>query len=51
MAKKVKKVKVNGEIHIVKNAFTTTKKEYKVGDTIELTSKDQVSYLQRINKI
>lgn len=52
MAKAVKKQKVvKGEVFIIKNSFNTTKKEYKVGDSIELFSEKEISYLKSINKI
>jgi hypothetical protein len=52
MAKQIKKKKVEkGQIFEVKHPFSTTKKEYKVGDTIELTTQEQIDYLKSINKI
>lgn len=35
----------------VKVGFKTTKKEYKVGETIELSTEKQIQYLQSINVI
>jgi hypothetical protein len=52
MAKAVKKNKVaKGHIFIVKHPFKTTKREYKIGDEIELTTQSQIDYLKSINKI
>jgi hypothetical protein len=52
MAKAVKKKNVvNGQIFEVKNPFQTTKREYKVGDKIELFSQGEIDYLKSINKI
>lgn len=49
MAKKKKVEK--GMVFKVKEPFKTTKREYKVGDTIELTTQEQIDYLKSINKI
>lgn len=52
MAKKVKKTSsVNPNLYEVKENFSTSKKEYKKGDMIELTTQGQVDYLKSINKI
>lgn len=52
MAKSVKKTKVEkGMVFEVKESFTTTKREYKVGDKIELFSQGEIDYLKSINKI
>lgn len=52
MAKAVKKKNVaKGQIFEVKNPFQTTKREYKVGDKIELFSQGEIDYLKSINKI
>jgi hypothetical protein len=47
MAKEEKK----GNDFTVKSPFKTTKKEYKVGDVISLSSEKQIQYLQSINVI
>jgi len=52
MAKAVKKKKVEkGQIFVIKSAFKTTKREYKVGDTIECFSQKEIDYLKSTNKI
>lgn len=52
MAKPIKKTKVEkGQIFEIKNPFQTTKREYKVGDKIELFSQGEIDYLKSINKI
>lgn len=51
MAKSKKKVVNKENIFVVKHPFKTTKREYKVGDTIELTTQNQIDYLKSINKI
>jgi hypothetical protein len=55
MAKAVKKSKKQVEesqnLYEVKESFLTSKREYKKGDMIELTTQGQVDYLRSINKI
>ena len=52
MEKAIKKKSVEkGQIFEVKNSFQTTKREYKVGDKIELFSQGEIDYLKSINKI
>jgi hypothetical protein len=49
MAKSVKKKKEND--YVILNPFSTSKKEYKIGDVINLTCEKQIAYLKSINKI
>ena len=52
MAKAIKKNKMEkGQLFDVKSPFKTTKREYKVGDKIELFSQGEIDYLKSINKI
>ena len=52
MAKSVKKSKVEkGQVFVIKTAFKTTKREYKVGDKIECFSDKEIEYLKSTNRI
>jgi hypothetical protein len=52
MAKAVKKKKVEkAQTFTIKSAFETTKREYKVGDTIDCFSQGEIDYLKSKNII